>query len=176
LPAPRLVFVDEFAITITMTRTHARAPRGERAVVTEPFTYGRSVSVLSALSLRGVFAPMTIEGAVNGEIFDLYVEHLLAPALRGGDLVFLDNVKFHYSARAVSLIEATGARVEYLPAYSPDFDPIEECISKLKTILRTLKARTKRQLGSALKYALAQVTLEDIRGWFKHCGYTYSLN
>jgi transposase len=171
-----LVFVDEFAINTVMTRTHARAPRGARAVVLGPFNYGQSVSVISALTLRGVVAPMTIEGAVNSEVFDLYVEHLLAPVLCGGDIVCLDNVKFHYSARAVSLIEATGARVEYLPAYSPDFDPIEECISKLKTILRTLKARTHRTLGIALKYALAQVTPADIRGWFKHCGYTYSLN
>ena len=88
----------------------------------------------------------------------------------------LDNVRCHYSARAVSLLKATGARVEYLPAYSPDFDPLEECIAKLKAILRTLKARTQRTLSAALKYALAQVTTEDIRGWFQHCGYTYSLN
>jgi transposase len=101
---------------------------------------------------------------------------VLAPVLRGGDIVCLDKVTFHYSARAVSLIEATGARVEYLPAYSPDFDPSEGCIANLKTILRTLKARTPRTLGTALKYALAQVTPADIRGWFKHCGYTYSLN
>jgi transposase len=119
---------------------------------------------------------MTIEGAINSEVFDLYVEHLLAPELRAEDIVVLDNVKFHYSPRAISLIEATGARVEYLPAYSPDFDPLEEGIAKLKTILRTLKARTQCTLSTALKYALAQVTTEDIRGWFKHCGYTYSLN
>jgi hypothetical protein len=80
------------------------------------------------------------------------------------------------TARAVSLIAATGARGEYLPAYAPDVDPLEECSAKLKTILRTLKARTQRTLSTALKYALAQVTPEDIRGWFKHCGYTYSLN
>ena len=176
MPTSHLVFVDDFAINTAMTRTHARSPRGDRAVVTEPCNYGRSISVISALSLGGVFAPMMIEGAVNSEIFDLYVEHLLAPELRADDLVCLDNVKFPYSARAVSLSEATGARVEYLPAYSPDFDPIEECIAKLKTILRTLKARTQRPLSTALKYALAQVTTQDIRGWFKHCGYTYSLN
>ena len=104
------------------------------------------------------------------------MEHLLAPALRAADSVVLDNVKFPYRARVVSLSEATGARVEYLPAYSPDFEPIEEGLAKLKTILRTLKARTQRTLSTALKYALAQVTPEDIRGWFKHCGYTYSLN
>lgn len=119
---------------------------------------------------------MTIEGAVNSEVFDLYVEHVLAPALRPGDIVFLDNVRFHYSERAVSLIKGAEARVEYLPAYSPDFDPIEECISKVKALLRMLKARTQRKLGTALQYALAQVTLDDIRGWFRHCGYTYSLN
>lgn len=159
-----------------MTRTHAWAPRGERAVMSEPYNYGQSISVISALSLGGVFAPLMIEGAVNGEVFELYVEHLLAPELRAHHIVCLDNVKFHYSPRAVRLIEATGARVEYLPAYSPDFAPLEECIAKLKTILRTLKARTQRTLTTALKYALAQVTTEDIRGWFKHCGYTYSLN
>ena len=158
-----------------MTRTHARAPRGERATVTEPSEYGASISVISALALRGVLAPMTIVGAVNTEVFDLYVEHVLAPALRPGDIVFLDNVRFHYSERAVSLIQGAQANVEYLPAYSPDFDPIEECISKVKTILRTLKARTQRKLGNALKFALEQVTPEDIRGWFRHCGYTYSL-
>lgn len=168
--------MDEFAINIAMTRTHARAPRGARASVTEPCTYGRSISVISALWLRGVCAPMTIEGAVNGEVFDLYVEHFLAPELRAGDIVFLDNVKFHYSARAVSLMAAAGASVEYLPAYSPDFDPIEECIAKIKAILRKLKARTKRKLGNALRYAIEQVTPDDIRGWFRHCGYTYSLN
>jgi transposase len=167
--------VDEFAIHTAMTRTHARAPRGQRAEVSEPFNYGQCTSVIGALSLRGVLAPMTIEGAVNREVFDLYVKHLLVPELRRGDIVFLDNVKFHYSQYAVSLIKAAGASVEYLPAYSPDFDPIEECISKLKAILRKLKARTKRKLGNALRHAIEQVTPKDIRGWFAHCGYTYSL-
>jgi transposase len=176
LPAPRLVFVDEFAIHTAMTRTHARAPRGQRAEVREPSHYGQSTSVIGALSLRGVLAPMTIEGTVNRQVFDVYVEHFLVPELRRGDIVFLDNVKFHYSESAVSLIQAAGASVQYLPAYSPDFDPIEECISKLKAILCKLKARTKRKLGNVLRYAIEQVTLEDIRGWFTHCGYTYSLN
>ena len=168
--------MDEFAINIAMTRTPARSPRGERAVVTEAVNYGRSISVISALSVRGVLAPMMIEGAVNGEVFDLYVEYFLVPELRRGDIVFLDHVKFHYSARAVGLIEEAGAHVEYLPAYSPDLDPIEECISKIKAIVRRLKARTKRKLGNALRYAIEQVTPDDIRGWFRHCGYTYSLN
>ena len=159
-----------------MTRPHARAPRGERAVVTEPVTYGRSISVRSALALRGILAPMTIAGAVNGEVFALSVEQLLAPALRRGDIVLLENVKFHYSARAVNLIEATGACVEYLPTYSPDFAPLEEGMAKIKSLLRMLKARTQRKLGNALRYAIEQVTPDDIRGWFRHWGYTSSLN
>ena len=144
-------------------------------MVTEPGNYGQSISVIRALSLGGVWAPLTSEGAVNGAGFESYVKPLLVPELRADDIVLLDNVKFPYRARAVSRIEATGARGEYRPAYSPDFDPIEECIAKLEAILRTLTARTQRTLSPALKYALAQVTPEDIRGWFKHCGYTYSL-
>jgi transposase len=158
-----------------MTRTHARAPRGERAVVSEPGRHGPNTSVLSALSLSGVGATMTLEGAVDGQAFDLYVEHFLAPELMRGDIVLLDNVKFHYSARAISLIEAAGARVEHLPAYSPDFNPIEECISKIKAILRSLKARTKRKLDNALAKAMKMVTVDDICGWFAHCGYVFSL-
>lgn len=174
LPVERLVFIDEFAIHLAMTRTHARAPRGERAVVSEPGHHGPNTSVISALSLTGVSAMMTIEGAVDGQVFDLYVEHILVPELLAGDIVLLDNVKFHYSPRAISLIEAAGARVEHLPAYSPDFNPIEECISKIKAILRSLKARTKRKLGNALAKAAQMVSLDDICGWFAHCGYVFS--
>src|SRR5262249_23600607 len=101
---------------------------------------------------------------------------MLVPVLRSGDIVLLDNVKFHYSERAISLIEAAGAKVLYLPAYSPDFNPIEECISKIKHILRSLKARTKRKLYNALAKAIEKVTDQDILGWFKHCGYASSLN
>lgn len=159
-----------------MTRTYARAPRGQRAVVTEPTEYGASISVIRALALRGILAPLTMEGAVNTEVFELYVEHCLAPVLPPGAIGVLDNVRFHSSERAVRLIKGAEAHVEYLPAYSPDFAPIEEGISKLKAILRRLKARTQRKLGNALKYAIEQVTPDDIRGWFRHCGYTYSLN
>jgi transposase len=175
LPAERLVFIDEFAVNTAMTRTHARAPRGERAEVSEPRHHGPNTSVLSALSLCGVSAMMTIEGAVDTQVFDLYVEHFLVPELIEGDIVVLDNVKFHHSQRAISLIEAAGARVEHLPAYSPDFNPIEECISKIKAILRSLKARTKRKLNNALAKAIKMVSIEDICGWFAHCGYVFSL-
>src|SRR5262249_53609905 len=101
---------------------------------------------------------MSIEGAVNTQVFEAFVEHFLAPELLKGDLVVLDNVKFHYSERAIDLIEAAGARVLHIPAYSPDFSPIEECISKIKGLLRRAKARTKRKLQNALAKAIEKVT------------------
>ncbi len=159
-----------------MTRTHARAPMGERVKVTEPFHHGSNLSVISAMGLHGVCAPMTIEGACNSEVFDLYVEHLLVPCLSPGQIILLDNVKFHYSPRAIELIEAAGAGVVHIPAYSPDFNPIEHCIAKIKETLRSLKARTKRKLYNALAKAIEKVTTDDILGWFKHCGYVFSLN
>ena len=171
-----LIFLDEFGINLAMTRTYARAPRGKRAHVTEPFPHGGNISVISALGVHGVCAPMMIEGAINAEVFELYVKHLLAPCLRPGSIVLLDNVKFHYSPKAIALIEAAGAWVLHLPAYSPDFNPIEGCIAKLKETLRSFKARTQRKLSNALAKAIALVTESDIRGWFEHCGYVFSLN
>jgi transposase len=167
----RLIFVDEFGVHLAMTRTHARAPHGERAVVCEKFERGAKMSALSAMGVRGVFAPMVIEGAVDQLVFDQYVEIVLAPHLLPGDLVLLDNISFHSSPRASSLIEAAGARVEHFPAYSPDFNPIEECISKIKAILRKLKPETEQALLKSLAFALAQISFSDILGWFKHCGY-----
>jgi len=174
MPVERLIFIDEFAINTAMTRAHARAPRGERAEVSEPGYHEPNTSVIGSLSLTGINALMTIEGAVDTQVFDLFVEHFLVPTLIKGDLVVLDNVKFHYSQRAISLIEAAGARVEHLPAYSPDFNPIEECISKIKTTLRSLKARTKRKLNNALAKAIKMISVDDICGWFAHCGYVFS--
>jgi transposase len=159
-----------------MTRTRARSPKGLRAETVEPFNRGQNISTIAAMGLRGVCAPMTIEGAINTEVFDLYVEYMLVPVLQPGDNVLLDNVKFHHSGRAISLIEAAGAKVIHIPAYSPDFNPIEECISKIKQILRSLKARTKRKLYNALAKAIEKITAQDILGWFKHCGYVFSLN
>jgi transposase len=149
---------------------------GQRAEVVAPFKRGSNFSVISAMGLQGVCASMMIEGAIDSQVFAAYVDHFLVPNLRPGNIVLLDNVKFHHSERATKLIEATGATVLHLPAYSPDFNPIEECISKIKETLRSLKARTKRKLYNALKKAIARVTADDIRGWFKHCGYVSSLN
>jgi len=171
LPARRLWFIDEFGIHLALSRAYARAPRGERATVVEPFETGGNISVISALTLDGVRAPMMIEGAIDGEVLELYVARFLVPQLRPGDIVIRDNIPTHKSESVRALIEGAGARVELLPAYSPDLNPKEECISKVKAELRRVKADTKRKLKNALRRAFAKVTLEDIRGWFGHCGY-----
>ena len=171
LSALRLWFLDEFGIHLAMSRANARAPRGERAVVVEPFETGGNISVIGALTLDGVRAPMMIEGAIDGQVLELYIQHFLAPQLQPGDIVIWDNVPTHKSANVLALIEATGARVEPLPSYSPDFNPKEGCISKVKAELKRVKANTVRKLRNALRRAYAKVTLADIRGWFRHCGY-----
>jgi len=112
--------------------SYARSQRGERAQVREPFNQGSNVSVISSLSLAGIGTTMSIEGVVDTQVLDASVEHFLAPTLLKGDIVVLDNLKFHYSARAIDLIEAAGASVLHITAYSPDFNPIEEYISKIQ--------------------------------------------
>ena len=147
----------------------------QRAKVTAPFHHGSNLSVISALGVHGVCAPMTSAGAVNSAVFDLYGEPLLVPCLRPGKIVVRDTVKFHYAPRASELIEAAGARVWPIPASSPDLNPLEEGIAKLKETRRSFTARTQRNLSNALAKALALVTEGDIRGWFEHCGYVFSL-
>lgn len=172
-PAEQLIFVDEFSLHTALTPEYGRAPRGTRVVLAEPFERQR-VSVIAALSLCGVAAPLTLPGAFDTDAFDAWVEQVLVPVLCPDDIVILDNVRFHFAGRAVSLIEAAGCRVVPLPPYSPDFNPIENCISKIKQVLRKAKARTLRNLYRALRQALTTITPEDIVGWFVHCGYIYS--
>ena len=157
---------------LALTPARARAPRGERAVVTEPFETGSNVSVISALTLQGVRAPLMIQGSIDGEVLTRYLRQWLVPQLQAGDLVIWDNAPPHRDQAAIALIEAAGARVERLPTYSPDLNPIEECFSKLKASLRRAKARTMPKLRQALRYALATVTPQDIRGWMQNSGYT----
>ncbi len=136
-----------------------------------PQNYGENVTMLAAIGLGGVSAPMTVNGAVDGDAFLVYVREGLAPTLCAGDSVVLDNLGAHRVAGVKEAIEAKGARVEYLPPYSPDFNPIEKCWSKIKTALRKAKARTREALEAALKQALLQSTEADARAWFIHCGY-----
>lgn len=168
----RLVFLDESAVNTAMTPAYGRAPRGERVVDSAPRNYGEQTSVIAALSLhRGLIAPMTIGGAVDTLAFDAYLDRVLKPCLRRGDLLVLDNLGVHKASRVEQVCAARGARVLWLPPYSPDFSPIEQAWSKIKAYLRATKARTREELDEALARALPLVTKSDIRGWFTHCGY-----
>lgn len=164
-------FIDEAGVNLALTRLFGRAPRGQRVFDRVPHNYGANVTMIGALSLQGLDAVMTIEGATNGEVFRAYVEQVLAPTLQSGDVVVMDNLSAHKVAGIREAIEQRGAQVHYLPPYSPDLSPIEPCWSKLKTVLRAAKARTYEALDTALVRALETVTGSDARGWFRHCGY-----
>jgi transposase len=169
----RLIFVDEAGVNTAMTRRFARAPRGERAHDSAPRNYGEQTSLISALDLeRGLLATMTVQGAVDTLCFDAYLTQVLGPRLRRGDVVVLDNLGAHKASCLEQVAEARGARVLWLPPYSPDYSPIENCWSKIKTALRAAKARTRDELDKALAKAIELVTKADIRGWFTHCGYS----
>jgi transposase len=167
----RLKFIDESGINIAMTRLYGRAPRGARALGSAPQNYGQNVTMLGALSCTGLEAMMTIEGATDADVFRAYVREVLCPTLREGDIVVADNLSAHKAAGVQEAIAATGARLLYLPPYSPDLNPIERCWSKIKTCLRAAKARTREALDAAVTRALATVTEADARAWFAHCGY-----
>lgn len=139
---------------------------------TGPQNYGPNVTMIGALSLQGLDAVMTVEGATDGAVFRGYVEPVLGPPLVASDVVILDNLRAHKVAGIREAIEGRGAQVQYLPPYSPDLSPIEPCWSKVKTALRKAKARTSDALESALVTVLATVTAVDARNWFGHCGYT----
>lgn len=128
--------------------------------------------MISAVRSDGSTAAMTVEGATTGEVFRAYVEHILVPTLRPGDIVVLDNLSSHKDRHAIKLIEQAGAEVRFLPPYSPDFNPIEKMWSKVKALLRSAKARTEETLLVAIGAALACVTADDAKGWFASCGYS----
>jgi len=167
----RCKFIDESGVNIAMTRLYGRAPKGERVLGSAPQNYGENVTMLGALSCAGLEAMMTVNGATDGDVFRAYIREVLAPTLKEGDIVVLDNLSAHKVAGVREAVEARGAQLIYLPPYSPDLNPIERCWSKLKTALRAAKARTREALDEAITLALATVTEADARGWFKHCGY-----
>ena len=167
----RLKFLDEAGSNIAMTRLYGRAARGERVCDRVPQNYGQNITMVACLSAAGLSAPMTVEGAVDGQVFLAYVEQVLAPTLSTGDVVIMDNLGAHKVKGVAEAIEGRGAKVIYLPPYSPDLNPIEKCWSKIKTYLRAAQARTRQTLEQALKEALLLVTEKDAQGWFASCGY-----
>jgi transposase len=166
-----LVFVDESGVNRGMTRLFARSPRGQRAYGSAPRNYGPNVSVLGALSLAGPLATLHVAGATDGELFRLFLDQALLPALWPGAVVVLDNLSTHKTAGVRQAIEALGARLVYLPPYSPDLNPIELAWSKLKSCLRKAAARTTKALHHALSEAIAAISPSDAQGYFAHCGY-----
>jgi transposase len=166
-----LVFVDEAGATTAMTRTHGRAPRGERVQATVPGAW-QNVTLIAGMRLSGVVAPIALPGAVDRAVFETYVQEALVPELQEGDVVIFDNLQPHKNPAVIAAIEAVGARVEPLPVYSPDLTPIEEMFSKTKGSLRTVAARTTNRVITAMGEALGDVTQRDILGWFHHrCAY-----
>lgn len=166
-----LVFLDESGVTTEMTRRYGWGPRSERVREAVPAGHWRTLTVLAALTTEGVLASMSIESPTDGEVFLAFVEEVLAPQLHPGHLVILDNLGAHKVDGVRQAIESRGALVLYLPPYSPDFNPIEQAWSKLKQLLRGIKARVLQQLEPALAQAIAAITPDDARAFFRHCGY-----
>jgi transposase len=154
-----------------MTRAWGRAPKGERVAEATPQGHWKVLTTLGALSLRGIGAVMTIESATDGEVFTAYVEQVLCPRLRPGDVVILDNLSAHKVGGIRQRIEAQGAELLYLPPYSPDLNPIEKAWFKLKQFLRASKARSAEALDQAITEALKTITADNAVAWFRHCGY-----
>jgi transposase len=165
----RLVFVDETGVTTAMTPTRGRAPRGERVEASAPASW-ESVTVIAAMGLDGVRAPLALPGSVNAPTFESYVEQVLVPSLHRGDVVVFDNLSSHLSPAVFEAIERAGGSVLPLPPYSPDYTPIEEMFSKFKQFLRRVGARAKEHLYDAIGEGLREVSTEDILGWFRHAG------
>jgi transposase len=163
--------VDECGTNITLAPLYGWAPRGERAYGKAPRNWEKNITLIAAMSVEGIGAAMSVEGATDGAAFQTYIEHFLAPTLKKGQVVVMDNLQVHKSLRVRKLIEDAGASVLFLPTYSPDFSPIEEAFSKVKNILRKAQARTHEALVEAIGQALDAVSRQDTLGWFRHCGY-----
>jgi transposase len=166
-----LKFVDESSVNLAMTRRYGRAPTGQRVIGSVPQNYGPNVTMLGALGVQGLHAVMTVDGATDADVFRTYVRQVLGPTLAPGDIVVMDNLRAHKAIGVQQALARHGARLLYLPPYSPDLAPIEPCWSKVKTALRTAKARTRGALDTAIAAAMGTVSRADACGWFKHCGY-----
>jgi transposase len=166
----RLKFVDEAGVNRAMTRLYGLAPKGERVVGTIPQNYGDNITLLGALDQHGIQAVLTVNGATDADVFRAYVTQVLGPTLVPGDIVVLDNLAAHKVVGVQQALARRGARLLYLPPYSPDLSPMVLCVSKLKTALRAAKARTREALETAIRAAMEAVTALDACHWFRHCG------
>lgn len=167
----RLKFLDESGVNLGLTRLYGRAAPGERVVEATPGTSGPHYTLVAALGLQGVQAPLLFEGAMTRLTFEVYITDVLGPTLRRGEIVLMDNLSAHKSDTVRALLEARGVQVIFLPPYSPDLNPIEKCWAKVKQALRAAKARTWDDLLVAVRKALQSVSHRDVLAWFAHCGY-----
>lgn len=170
----KLVFIDETWAKTNMTRTRGRAPLGERLVAAVPHGHWKTTTLIAALGHAGVRCAATLGGAVDRDAFEAFVAQVLVPALAPGDVVVMDNLSSHKGPRVRAMVEAAGASVLYLPAYSPDLNPIELAFAKLKQLLRSAGHRTVGALWSDVQRMLDRITPDDARGFFRHCGYRYN--
>ena len=170
-PLDKLIFLDESGVTTSMTRLYARCLGGRRIHEATPGSHWKIMTILGAMSTRGMIATMTIEEATDTDIFLAYLDHVLCPQLRPGDVVVMDNLSSHKVKGVRERIEAARAELLYLPPYSPDLNPIEKAWSKLKLLLRSAKARTKDVLDQAITDLLPQITPDNAQAWFRHSGY-----
>ena len=167
----QLVFLDEFGATTTMQRTHGRAAPGERVVTKVPQGHWKMISTIAAMSVNGIVASGSFDGATDTELFVTFVREALVPVLKPGQVLVMDNLSAHKSPRIDQLIEATGARMLRLPPYSPDFNPIEMAISKVKTVLRKLARQSVDGLFAGIGEALETIRPTDALNYIAHCGY-----
>ena len=167
-----LVFIDETGIHLGMTRLCGRAPIGERLYDSEgPGDRGKNISLIGGMSIDGLIATMSVIGSVNTDVFLFYVQEILIPQLWVGAIIVMDNLPVHHALVVKEAIEAVGAKVVFLPPYSPDLSPIELCWSKLKQLLRSVKARTREALDQALTKIINEcISADDALNWFAHCG------
>ena len=168
----KLLFIDESGANLGMISDYARVEGGQCAIMSKPFDTGEQFSIIGAVCLTGIVAMMYIASSVNGIIFKTYIEKLLIPKLRRGQFVIFDNVSFHKSKELIELIESTGAKVVFLPPYSPDLSPIEKMWSKIKGILKRIKPRSKEEFHNSLFEAIGSVSDGDFEEWYESCGYS----
>ena len=167
----RLVFVDECGANISLVPLYAWSRRGERVHAKAPRNWGKNVTLLSSMSTEGMGPSLAVEGPTTREVFESYLEEVLAPTLSPGRVVVMDNLSSHKGGRVREIIEGKGCELLYLPPYSPDLNPIEEAFAKLKGLLRKSGARSREALVEAMGVALDAITVGDARGFFGHCGY-----
>ncbi len=175
IDAKRLVFVDEMGSNTSLSPIYAYSAKGQRAYGTVPRNRGPNTTLLSSMSMEGMGPSVAVEGATTATVFETYIAQVLGPTLRSGQLVVMDNLSAHKGERVKELIESRGCEILYLPSYSPDLNPIEEAFSKIKGILRKIRARSREALVEALGVALNAVTDQDALDFFEHCGYRRSV-